>query len=254
MRTIASWNVNGIRAAAQKGMIEWLATYGPDILCVQETKAVPEQVGKEVLSPKGYTSLWQSAEKKGYSGVAAYVKQSPLSVKNLGAAKFDSEGRTQILEYKDFTLINAYFPNSQDAGARLDYKIEFCDTLLRTCRKLRTKGANLVICGDFNIAHTEIDLTNPKQNEKNAGYLPEERSWMTKFLKAGYVDTFRMFTKEGGHYTWWSYRFNARAKDIGWRIDYFCVNKEFENAVKESIILKDIMGSDHCPVVLKLKV
>ena len=254
MVTLVSWNVNGIRAASNKGLFEWLGKFKPDILCVQETKATPEQLTKEVLSPKGYTSLWESAEKKGYSGVAAYVKREPLSVQNLGSKKFDSEGRTQILEYKNFTLVNAYFPNSQEAGARLAYKIGFCDTLLKKCQKMRKEGRNIVICGDYNIAHTEIDLANPKQNEKNPGYLPDERAWMTKFLKAGYVDTFRQFTKEGGHYTWWSYRFNARAKNIGWRIDYHCVNKEFADAVKKSTILKDVTGSDHCPIAITLAV
>ncbi|MBD3392396.1 MAG: exodeoxyribonuclease III [Chitinivibrionales bacterium] len=254
MVTIASWNVNGIRAASGKGMLDWLAAYGPDILCVQETKAHPEQLTNAVHAPRGYASLWESAEKRGYSGVAAYVKKQPLRVKNLGVAEFDREGRTQILEYDAFTLVNAYFPNSQDAGARLGYKLDFCAAMLKKCRAIRKNGKNLVICGDFNIAHTEIDLANPKQNEKNAGYLPEERAWMTRFLKAGYTDTFRMFTREGGHYTWWSYRFHARAKGIGWRIDYFCVNSEFAGAIRESTILKDVTGSDHCPIVLKLNV
>jgi len=252
MITIASWNVNGIRAAAGKGMLEWLGRFKPDILCVQETKACPDQLTGDILRPRGYTSLWESAEKRGYSGVAAYVRSEPLSVTNLGVERFDCEGRVQVLEYKTFTLINAYFPNSREAGARLDYKLDFCGTFLDYCNKLRGRGRSLVMCGDFNIAHTEIDLANPKANEGNAGYLPEERAWMGKFLAAGYTDTFRMFTKEGGHYTWWSYRFNARAKNIGWRIDYFCVNKEFAPAVKQSVILKDVAGSDHCPIALTL--
>jgi exodeoxyribonuclease-3 len=253
MTKIASWNVNGIRAASQKGMIEWLLRFKPDILCVQETKAHPDQLSKEILSPTGYTSAWAWAEKKGYSGVGVYCRKKPLAVSNLGIKKFDSEGRTHILEYDNFTLINAYFPNSRDAGARLGYKLDFCNAILKKCNALRKAGKNIVLCGDYNIAHTPIDLTNPKANENNAGYLPEERAWMTKFLKNRYVDTFRMFTKEGGHYTWWSYRFNARAKDIGWRIDYFCVNEEFQSSVKKSIILKDVMGSDHCPVLLSLR-
>jgi exodeoxyribonuclease-3 len=253
MITIASWNVNGIRAAAKKGMLAWLDSFRPDILCVQETKAAPDQLDKETLHPRGYRSLWESAERRGYSGVAAYVKKEPWEVSNLGAAAFDREGRVQVLEYDSFTLVNAYFPNSRDEGARLGYKLDFCAAFLKRCEKLRHSGADLVLCGDFNIAHTPIDLANPKSNEHSAGYLPEERAWMTAFLSAGYTDTFRMFTKESGHYTWWSYRSNARAKNIGWRIDYHCVNNEHASRVKSSTILPGVTGSDHCPVVLTLK-
>jgi exodeoxyribonuclease-3 len=253
MFTIASWNVNGIRAAAGKGMLGWLASTSPDIACIQETKAAPDQLAREIREPKGYLSLWESAQKRGYSGLGIYTKKEPLSITNLGVIEFDCEGRVQIARFKSVTVINAYFPNSQEAGARLGYKLKFCDALYNKCEELRRDGHNLVICGDYNIAHTPIDLANPKSNEKNPGYLPEERAWMSSFLAGGYVDTFRIFTGGGGHYSWWSYRFHAREKDIGWRIDYHCVNKEFSSAVKQSVILKDIRGSDHCPVLVTLK-
>ena len=249
---IASWNVNGIRAVQKKGFLEWLGETAPDICCVQETKAQRDQLGEELLAPEGYRTIWQSAERKGYSGVAAFVREEPLSVDILGAPEFDCEGRTLVLEYPRVTILNCYFPNSQEGGARLDYKVAFCDAILEACRELVAKGRNLVLCGDYNIAHQPIDLANPKQNEKNAGYLPEERAWMTKFLGAGFVDTFRLFCSAPEQYTWWSYRFKAREKNIGWRIDYHCVNEAFAPAVRNSRILPNVMGSDHCPVIIEL--
>ena len=253
MKKIISWNVNGVRAAVKKGMLQWLEKNQPDILCIQETKAQVDQLDPELINPAGYKSYWQSAERKGYSGVATFVKKKPLSISILGKKEFDSEGRVQILTYEKLTIINAYFPNSQEAGQRLDYKLGFCKSLLAYCNKLKKSGKNVLICGDFNIAHKEIDLKNPKTNMDNPGFLPEERAWMDKFIKKGYVDTFRIFNQGPGHYTWWSYRFQARKRNIGWRIDYNCVNEEFKPQVKESIILKDVLGSDHCPVMLRLK-
>jgi exodeoxyribonuclease-3 len=253
MQTIVSWNVNGVRAAVRNNLLGWLDQTQPDILCIQETKSRPDQLGPEILEPKGYKTFWVSAQKKGYSGVAAFVKKEPLSVGLLGLEAFDCEGRVQALEYKTFTLVNAYFPNSQEAGARLEYKLDFCNAILKFCHKLRRSGKNLILCGDYNIAHKATDLANPKANEKNAGFLPQERAWMDKFVGSGYVDTFRMFNQDPGHYTWWSYRFRAREKDIGWRVDYHCTNQEFRNRVKEAAILKDVMGSDHCPVLVRIK-
>lgn len=253
MKNIVSWNVNGIRAVTRKGMLDWLGDALPDILCVQETKIQIDQLTPELMEPKGYKSYWFSAQKKGYSGVAAFVKKEPVSVTNLGVKDFDSEGRAQILEYKDFIVINAYFPNSQHEGKRLDYKLNFCDAVLEYCNEMRKIGKNVIICGDFNIAHKEIDLKNPGTNMNNPGFLPEERAWMDKFIGSGYVDTFRMFNSEPENYTWWSYRFRARERNIGWRIDYHCVNDEFKSRVKESLILKNVKGSDHCPVLLRLK-
>jgi len=249
---IISWNVNGIRAAQRKGLLGFLAEQAPDILSVQETKAHKEQLDDELLEPPGYRTIWMSAERKGYSGVASFVRDEPRSVDVLGVPEFDIEGRVQILEYPDFTLVNAYFPNSGEQCARVDYKVAFCDALMARCNELRAAGRNVVICGDYNVAHKPIDLREPEKNEGNAGYLAEEREWMDRFVAAGYVDTFRMFNRDPGHYTWWSYRFRARQRDIGWRIDYFCVNEEFRQCVTASTILKDVMGSDHCPIVLTI--
>jgi exodeoxyribonuclease-3 len=221
---------------------------------VQETKIQPGQLTGELSAVQGYSSYWYSAVKKGYSSVGAYCREAPLSVSPMGIKRFDDEGRFQALEFKDFTVINAYFPNSQEAGARLAYKIGFCDSLLEFADKLVKKGKNLVICGDYNIAHTAIDLARPAQNEGSAGYLPEERAWMDKFLASGYVDTFRMFTPGPGHYSWWSYRGGARSRNVGWRIDYHCVNRAFSPKVAGAEILKDIQGSDHCPVLVRLDV
>ncbi|MDT8390535.1 MAG: exodeoxyribonuclease III [Lentisphaeria bacterium] len=253
MAHIISWNVNGLRAVAKKGFLEWFQSESPDILCLQETKAHPDQLDASLLEVPGYHSYWAAAEKRGYSGVAVYSKTEPLRVALTGDDRFDREGRVLEVDYGDFVVLNSYFPNSQAAGARLDYKLAFCDTMLTRCDALRAAGKNMIICGDYNIAHKPIDLKNPKSNEKNPGYLPEERAWMDTFTGSGYVDTFRMFNQEPGHYTWWSYRFRAREKDIGWRIDYHCVNPEFKDRVESSVILNDVMGSDHCPVKLTVR-
>ena len=255
MKSIFSWNVNGIRAIDRKGFRKWLSRANPDILAIQETKADVEQLDEDLKNIEGYTSYFYSAQKKGYSGVALYTKEKPLSIEPLGDPSFDFEGRTIIAKYADFTLINCYFPNSQLEAKRIDYKIAFCDTVLQKCDELVKNGENIVLCGDYNIAHEPIDLANPKANEKNPGYFPEERNWMTKFLNAGYIDIFRHFhPDEPGHYTWWSYRSQARARDIGWRIDYHSVNKNFISAVKAVNIHKGILGSDHCPISIDLDV
>ena len=252
-KTIISWNVNGIRAAEKKGLYEWLQSENPDILCLQETKAKGEQLTEKFFKQEGYIPYFESAERKGYSGVAVYTKTKPLSVTNLNMEEYDNEGRTIVLEYKNFTLINCYFPNSQSEGKRLGYKTGFNTAVHNLCNSLVEDGKNVVLCGDYNVAHKPIDLTHPKANEKNPGYLPEEREWMDKFIDSGYVDTFRMFNTEPGNYSWWSYRMNARSKDVGWRIDYFCVNDRLSKKVKSADILKDVMGSDHCPVKVVLK-
>jgi exodeoxyribonuclease-3 len=200
-KTLLSWNVNGVRAVVRKGFLNFLSSADPDILCIQETKAQPEQLTQDILEPKGYHTYWTSAEKKGYSGVALFTKKEPLGIMPIGIDEFDSEGRVQDIDFGTFHLINAYFPNSQTAGARLDYKLRFCDAILERCDSLRSQGHPVVVCGDYNIAHRPIDLKNPKRNEKNPGYLPEERAWMDKFLQAGYTDTFRMFNQEPGNYT-----------------------------------------------------
>ena len=254
MFNIISWNVNGIRAVEKKSFIPWLESTGADVVCIQETKANPSQLSEELLSPAGYKAYFSSAKKAGYSGTAIYSKTEPDSVFTLGIPEFDDEGRTTVAIFDNLAVISAYFPNSQDAGARLPYKLAFCDAMLEFCDKLVSEGKNIVLCGDYNIAHKPIDLANPKNNEKNPGYLPEERDWMTKFTSSGYVDTFRHFCAEPNQYTWWSYRFKAREKNIGWRIDYTCVNEGFLPKVKSSTILADVLGSDHCPVKIQLDV
>ncbi len=253
MKRIYSWNVNGIRAAEKKGFIEWLNSCGGDIVCLQETKAHKEQLSPSLAEPKGFYSYFASASRKGYSGVAIYSKEEPLSVSTFGIERFDDEGRVLIAEYPEFTLMTAYFPNSQAEGARLDYKLDFNNAVLEWADALVAEGKNLVINGDYNVAHKPIDLENPKQNEKNPGYLPEEREWMDRFIDAGYVDSFRMFNTEERQYSWWSYRMKARERNIGWRIDYNCVNRGFAPKVKAADIHQDIMGSDHCPVSLDIE-
>ncbi|MDR3343201.1 MAG: exodeoxyribonuclease III [Treponema sp.] len=255
---ILSWNVNGIRAVEKRGFVQWVRDESPDILCIQETKARPEQLSPELMSPQDntgavYTSYWGSAKKAGYSGVAIYSKLPPLEVKPLGISEFDDEGRVLQADFKDFVLISAYFPNSQDGGARLDYKLAFCAAMRERGDTLVSQGRHLVICGDYNIAHTPIDLARPKDNEGNPGYLPEERAWMDTFTGAGYVDTFRHFhPNETGHYSWWSYRMHARERNVGWRIDYHCVDHAFMPQVQQAGIWVDVRGSDHCPVQLDL--
>lgn len=251
--SIISWNVNGIRAVEKKGFLDWLQSENPDILCVQETKARPEQLSEQLRSPEGYRTYFSSAKRPGYSGVALFSKKEPDGVTNFGLPEFDDEGRVLTARFGDLHVISAYFPNSQEAGARLDYKLAFCEAMLDYCNAKVASGQHIVLCGDYNIAHTPIDLANPKANEKNPGYLPEERAFMTKFLENGYIDCFRKFCSEGGKYSWWSYRFRAREKNIGWRIDYTCVNKALDERVKSASILDSVFGSDHCPVKLELE-
>lgn len=254
MQKVISWNVNGIRASEKKGFYDYLKSTGADVFCVQETKAHPDQLKKRFIEPVGYHSYWASAEKKGYSGVAIYSKVEPKSVEFLGEEAFDNEGRVLIAEFEGYVVLNCYFPNSQEAGKRIDYKIAFCDAILERCQTLAAEGKQVLLCGDYNVAHKAIDLANPKRNEKNPGYLPEERAWMDKFTTSGFVDTFRMFNQEPENYTWWSYRFKAREKNVGWRIDYHCVNEGFKDKVITSTILSDVMGSDHCPVCIELDI
>ena len=255
---IISWNVNGIRAAEKHGFAEWMAKESADMVCIQETKARPEQLSKDLLEIKDkkgkpYFVYWASAKKGGYSGTAIYTKTEPLSVEFLGIADFDNEGRVVQTHFKDFTLISAYFPNSQDAGKRLDYKLGFCDAVMKLSKKYVKEDRRFILAGDYNIAHTAIDLARPKENEGNAGYLPEERAWMDSYTKAGFTDTFRHFhPDEKSHYTWWSYRMNARERNVGWRIDYFCVPPAFLPAVSSSLIRPEVYGSDHCPVELEV--
>ena len=250
---ILSWNVNGLRAVHRKGFLDWLLKEQPDILCVQETKAQEEQLPLELREFPGYNVYFSSAERKGYSGVGLFTKEKSERVsRELGIPKFDCEGRTLIAEYDDFILFNVYFPNGKASPERLAYKMEFYDAFLEHVDKLKNQGKNLLICGDVNTAHTEIDLARPKENEMISGFLPEERAWMDTLISHGYLDTFRMFVGEGGHYSWWSLRTRARERNVGWRLDYFFVSQEFKDAVESAFILTEVMGSDHCPVGVEL--
>jgi len=248
------WNVNGIRAIEKKGFLDWLHQESPDILCVQETKSHPDQLSEKLLQPNGYTTHWSAAEKKGYSGVAVFSKKKPLSVKTgFGVKAFDSEGRILFLDFQDFLLYNIYYPNGSSGNKRVPFKMKFYEAFFKHVEKSRKKGKKIIICGDVNTAHTEIDLARPKENEKNTGFLPEEREWVDKFIKTGYIDTFRHFETGPGQYTWWDYKTRARERNIGWRIDYFFVTKNLLPCLKKAFILKDILGSDHCPIGIELR-
>lgn len=253
---LLSWNVNGIRASEKKGLIDWIVKESPDILCLQETKARPEQLSDELLNIEGYKSYFSSSiVKKGYSGVAIYSKEEPVKVEHgFGVPRFDDEGRIIIAEYKKFTLINIYYPNGKAKEERLKYKMDFYDAFLKHVEKLKSAGKKLVICGDVNTAHKEIDLARPKENEKVSGFLPIEREWLDKFFSHGYHDTFRMFSQEAEQYTWWDQVTFARDRNVGWRIDYFFVSDNFKKNVKNAFILQEVMGSDHCPVGIELEV
>lgn len=255
MYRLYSWNINGVRAANRKGFPGWLLKEQPDVLCLQETKAAREDLPLALTEPDGYGSVWYSAAKRGYSGTGVYYRRDrePLDIRPMGARPFDREGRVQAIEFPEFTLINAYYPNSQPERRRLDYKLRFCTAMLRLCNRLRRQGRHVVVCGDLNIAHKDIDLARPKQNRDNPGFYPEECARLDRYEKAGYRDTFRHFNKSPGHYTWWSYRANAREKNIGWRLDYHWVNEEFLERVASSTIHADVMGSDHCPVSIEVR-
>ncbi|MEJ2719220.1 MAG: exodeoxyribonuclease III [Deltaproteobacteria bacterium] len=251
---LLSWNVNGIRAAHKKGFLDWLAKESPDIICVQETKAKPEQLPRGLLEPEGYHSYWNWAEKKGYSGVAVYSRHEPVKVEtSMGVEKFDKEGRLIKLEYPDFILFNIYFPNGKKDQERLTFKMDFYDTFLAMIEQLRKDHNRLIFCGDVNTAHQEIDLARPKENETVSGFLPIEREWIDKAVTLGYVDTFRHFQPEEVTYSWWDLKSRARERNVGWRIDYVFVTREMLDWVKNAFILTDVMGSDHCPVGIDLK-
>ena len=250
---IFSWNVNGIRAVKKKGFLDFISQYNPDILCLQETKAHVEQLGDDLLSPKGYFSYFDSPKfKKGYSGVAIYSKKKPIDVSTvLGSDEdLDQEGRTLIAEYEDFFLLNFYFPNGQMNDQRLKYKLRFHEAVYKKVLKLKRKKKNLIICGDYNIAHNEIDIKHPKPNQNTSGFLRIERDWLDKFEKKGFVDTFRHFYPEEIKYSWWTYMRNARQNNVGWRIDYFWVSQI--EKITSAGIHNDVFGSYHCPVSINL--
>ena len=251
-----SWNVNGLRAVANKGAFGSIFEIDPDIICLQETKAHPEQLSPEVRSPAGYFSYFDHSKiKKGYSGVAIYSKVEPEKIEyGIGIPKCDDEGRTLVAYYKDFVLLNVYFPNGGGGPERLKYKMHYYEEFLKFIEKLQKKGKKVIFCGDVNTAHTEIDLSRPKENQNTSGFLPAERAWLDEVVQKGYIDTFRFFhpTKKES-YSWWDMKTFARDRNIGWRIDYFFVSKDLKEKLKKADILSNIFGSDHCPVLLELK-
>ena len=247
---LISWNVNGLRAGLKKNFLEYLAQEDPDILCLQETKASPDDV--EQLWPATYTTHWNVAEKKGYSGTCIFTKTRPVQVtRGIGIDVHDHEGRVLTAEYKDFILVNVYVPNSKRELTRLDYRQVWDRDFREYLRQLALRKP-VVVCGDFNVAHNEIDLANPKANLKTHGFTPEERDGFSGHLQAGFIDTYREFEKGGGHYTWWSVMTGARARNVGWRIDYFLVSTALRPSLKHAFIQPEITGSDHCPVGIEL--
>ena len=249
-----SWNVNGIRAAKGKGFLDWFYKESPDILCLQETKAHTEQLDADLKEPAGYHAYWNYPERKGYSGVAVFTKEKPLDVRyDFGDSGLDLEGRVIIAGYPGFTLFNIYFPNGKSGQERLNYKMAFYDVFLKYADSLKDAGKKLVICGDVNTAHNEIDLARPKENSGVSGFLPVERAWMDKFISHGYADTFRHFNKEPKQYTWWDMKSGARARNVGWRIDYFFVSGNLLSSVTQAFIMPGVMGSDHCPIGIVLR-
>jgi len=251
---IVSYNVNGIRAAMRKGFAEWMKAGDFDIVCLQETKARPEQVEVEVFEQLGYHHHWVSAEKKGYSGVAIFSKNKPDKVvEGCGVEEFDSEGRVIRADFGDLTVVNIYFPSGTAGGVRQEVKYRFLDHIYMWANELRKEHPKLIILGDYNIAHTEMDIHNPKSNKNNSGFLPEERDWMMKWFDNGFTDTFRHLNPEQIQYSWWSYRANARANNKGWRIDYISTTDNLQDQLKACRQITDAKHSDHCPVFLELK-
>ena len=250
---LISWNVNGVQAVVKKGFLDWLDQAQPDVLCLQETKAHVDQLAAEILTDHGYHTYWHSGERRGYSGVATFCKEEPLYVQEgLGIERYDAEGRVLVTEHENFLLYNIYFPNGQKDNERLQYKLDFYDDLLPIINEQVESGNNVVVTGDWNTAHHSIDLARPKQNVNTSGFMPIERKKLDMFVENGWIDTFRLFHQEGERYSWWTYRFGARERNVGWRIDYFFVNEGLLDNVVDADIHDEIMGSDHCPVSLEL--
>jgi len=255
---LISWNVNGLNAAMQKGFVDSIRSLDADIVAIQETKLQQEKRTAAMEAIDGYASFWAfSTQRKGYSGVATYCRQKPLEVRyGLGVDRYDAEGRIVETDFGPFVLFNVYFPNGQMSEARLEYKLDFYRDFFAYTDALRAKGRSVIVCGDFNTAHNEIDLKNPKANENDSGFLRIERDWMDRITAAGYVDTFRHFHPEEVKYSWWTYRFKAREKNVGWRIDYVMVSRDIidKGWVQSAFIDNTVMGSDHCPVGVELEI
>lgn len=252
---ILSYNVNGIRAALNKGLADWIKESSPDMLCIQETKAGPAQIEVPLFEHLGYHVYIHSAEKKGYSGVMTLTKEEPLQIiPGMGMLKYDMEGRVLRTDYPGFTLVNVYIPSGTTGDVRQDFKMEFLADFTRYIEKLREEKSRILVCGDYNICHKPIDINHPERHQKSSGFLPEERAWFDTFIDGGMVDTFRLFNDQHDQYSWWSYRAGSRGKNLGWRIDYHLVSEPLKPAVKEASLLNEVVHSDHCPVSVVLDV
>lgn len=252
---IISYNVNGIRSAMNKSLIEWLNGAKPDVFCVQETKAQPEQIDINEFQKLGYHSFWHSAQKKGYSGVGVLCKNEPLHIEyGCGIPKYDNEGRILRVDFRNFSVMSVYFPSGTSGDHRQDFKYAFLEDFMNYIADVKKQYPNLIICGDINICHKEIDIHNPVSNKNTTGFLPEERAWVSRFLESGFIDTFREFNTEPHHYTWWSFRFNARKQNKGWRIDYQFVSDSLKTNLVRAAILSEAYHSDHCPTLLEINI
>ena len=252
MTRIISYNVNGIRSAMSKGFCDWLAASKADVVCIQEIKATPDVVDTPALEKLGYKHYWYPAQKKGYSGVAIFSKKEPLHVEyGCGIKAYDEEGRILRADFKDLSVMSAYFPSGTTGEERQNFKYKFLDDFFEYANELKKKFPNLIISGDYNICHQPIDIHNPVSNKDSSGFLPEERAWIGKFIDSGFIDTFRHFNTEPHNYTWWSYRANARPKNLGWRIDYNMAAKGLEKRLKRAAILAEAKHSDHCPILIE---
>jgi exodeoxyribonuclease III len=250
---LLSWNVNGLRSAYKKGFLDWLTQTRPDLLCLQETRAHPEQLPRELINPDGYRSYFTEPGRRGYSGAGLYTAISPQQVDiSVAVTRGDDEGRILLAYYPDFVLLNVYFPNGKASPERLQYKLDFYEAFLEFARALLKAGREVIVCGDVNTAHREIDLARPRENAHTSGFLPEERAWIDRFLSAGFLDSFRVFNTEGGHYTWWDMKTRARERNRGWRIDYCFISEGLKSRLKAAFILPEVFGSDHCPVGIEL--
>ncbi|BDD06401.1 exodeoxyribonuclease III [Aureibacter tunicatorum] len=252
---IISYNVNGIRAAIKKGFEEWLKEENPDVICLQETKAHPAQVDELIIQSMGYQTYWHSAQKKGYSGVAVFTKHEPKHVEyGCGIEKYDNEGRVIRIDFDEFSIMNVYMPSGSSGDERQAFKMQWLSDFQQYVDELKKEIPNLIICGDYNICHTEIDIHNPKQNQKTSGFLPEEREWVTQFIESGFVDSFRIFHEdEPDNYSWWSYRARSRERNKGWRIDYLMITESIKDLAVSGEILPEAKHSDHCPILLEMK-
>jgi len=255
MAKIISYNLNGIRSAMSKGLMDWLKAADPDILCVQEIKADPTQLDLTVFENAGYYHYWHSAQKKGYSGVAVFTKLKPDHVEyGCGMKQYDDEGRVIRADYGDVSVLNVYHPSGSSGEIRQAFKMQWLSDFQRYIDVLKKERPKLIICGDYNICHQPIDIHNPKSNANSSGFLPEEREWIDKFMKTGFIDSFRHFNKEPHNYSWWSFRANSRAKNLGWRIDYHLVSNNLESQLKRATILPEARHSDHCSVVIEIDI